>query len=78
MTGKIERLANAPRAAQVERKQVESATKTAAVSRTSSAPKNAFSNESPAQVESGTTGTHLAQSARPDALWGGSEKRGSS
>lgn len=75
MTGKIERLANAQRA-KVERTQVETPTKTAAVARTSSpGVRNAFGKEKPTQVAPGNTGAYLAQSAQPDALWGGSEPR---
>ncbi len=73
MTGKIERLVNAPRP-KIERAQVETSAKTAAVSRNAPAQNNAFTNEAPPQL--GTTGTHLARSAQPDALWGGTDRRG--
>jgi hypothetical protein len=75
MTGKIERLVNAPRA-KVERTQVETPAKTAAVSRPDATKKNAFSSDAPTQATAANGGTHVARSARPDALWGGGERRG--
>lgn len=69
MTGKIERLPNAPRA-KVERTQVEAPTRTPTVSRNAPAQKNAFSSDGPAQIDAGNGGRHLARTAAPDALWG--------
>ena len=74
-TGKIERPATAPRA-KVERTQVETPAKTAAVSRNGLPQHNAFSNNGPSQIDSGGPGTHVARSARPDALWGGGPSGG--
>ncbi len=75
MPGKIERpTTNAARPA-VERAQVETPTKSAAVSRAPVA-KNAFSAEGgPSTLGSGSAGTHVARSARPDALWGSGEEQ---
>lgn len=73
MTGKIERPQTAARA-KVERTQVETPAKTAAVTRTSPQVKTEFSSEAPNALTA--TGNHVAISARPDTLWGGSERRG--
>ncbi len=68
-TGKIERPATAARA-KVERAQIETPVKTAAVSRNGLPQRNAFSDNGSSQLDSGGPGTHLARSAGPDALWG--------
>lgn len=68
-TGKIERPATAARA-KVERTQVETPTKPAAVSRTGLPQRTAFSDNGPSQLDVGRPGTHVARSAGPDALWG--------
>ncbi|MBS1152503.1 MAG: hypothetical protein H6Q89_4201 [Myxococcaceae bacterium] len=75
MTGKIDRLPNAARP-RVERTQVETPTRTAAVSRVAPGVKNAFSNGTPSAIGSGGEGQHLARTAGPDALWGKSPERG--
>ena len=75
MTGKIERLPNAPRP-KVERAQVETPSKTAAVTRNAPVQNTAFRTDEPNQVGAAPTGTHVAMSARPDALWGGSDHHG--
>lgn len=71
MTGKIERQLHASRG-KVERAQVETPTKTAAVSRNAAALDNRFSNGRPPVIDAGTSGHPLAGSARPDTLWGNS------
>ncbi|GEM_PF-3231754 len=75
MTGKIERPPTAARA-KVERTQVETPAKTAAIAPTASKVKTGFSSEAPATLGAGTTGNHVAISARPDTLWGSAERRG--
>lgn len=75
MPGKIERSPSSPRANNVERKQVETPSKTAPVSR--GAVQHAFSTTGPGPVDAGAGGRHLARSARPDALWGANQAEAS-